>query len=81
MILKTESFPGRLTAKEQINLCSSLEGESVWKERPYGERSFYSPVYNSSGEIVGALELLSGLKEKIDVSCSDMFVEQKEKAQ
>lgn len=54
------------------------QGESVWKGHPGGERSFYCPVYNSSGEITGALELLSGLKEKVDVSCNDMFVEQKE---
>lgn len=54
------------------------QGESGWKEHPGGERSFYCPVYNSNGEITGALELLYGLTEKVDVSCNDMFVEQKE---
>ncbi len=54
------------------------EGVSCENRRKSGAVSLYFPVRNSNGEVVGALELLSGITEKIDVSCNDMFVEQKE---
>ena len=44
-------------------------------ERGGGVYSYYTAVRNSDGDLVGALELLVGKTEKVDVSCRDMFVE------
>lgn len=41
-----------------------------------GTVSLYRAVKNSSDEIVGVLELIEGLTEKIDVSVMDMFAKQ-----
>lgn len=56
-----------------------LEEDSVEeKQREGGVVSLYRAVRNSRDEIVGALELLTGLAEKVDVSVRDMFVEPRE---
>lgn len=77
------SLPCEGCKRQYLNgeLLRALAGETCRKERPGGAVSLYAPVRDSGGEIVGALELLYGLEEKIDVSCNDMFVEQKEDAQ
>ncbi|MDR1061281.1 MAG: hypothetical protein LBL83_08775 [Clostridiales bacterium] len=50
------------------------DGARSVSERGGGIVSLYCPVRNSQHEIVGALELLAGLSEKIDVGVRDMFV-------
>ncbi|MGI5854956.1 MAG: hypothetical protein ACOX64_00700 [Candidatus Merdivicinus sp.] len=54
------------------------QGETSRLDREDGVFSCYAPVRNSDGDIVGALELLVGKTEKVDVSCRDMFVEPRE---
>jgi hypothetical protein len=36
--------------------------------------SYYAPLHNSCGDIVGILELQTGVLDKKDVTCVDMFV-------
>lgn len=62
-----------------VQLRQVLEsGEPARLDRDDGVYSCYSAVRNSDGDIVGALELLVGKTEKVDVSCRDMFVEPRE---
>ena len=60
------------------SLRKALRGEQSQLDRGEGVVSYYAPVLNSDGDIVGALELLVGKTEKVDVSCRDMFVEPRE---
>lgn len=48
-------------------------GNPTVYQRENGLSSYYAPVPNSNGRIVGVLELIVGLVDRIDVSYRDMY--------